>query len=141
MNLQVCDRTRLTELAEQPFTDKTAVISICDSDAPAVELKYQPDYLLRLVFDDVYTLPDFGADNKMGFVSFSKEQAEDIAKFVLQHKDEVTTIICQCEMGQSRRAAVAAAISEWLNGDGIRFFADERYSPSLVVFKTLYNLI
>lgn len=141
MVVKVKSRAELYKMAVQPFPPRTAVISICDSDAPIVQLQNPPDFLLRLAFDDVYALYGYEADDDTIFVSFSERQAEEIAGFVAQHKDEVGTIICQCEMGQSRSAAVAAAISEWLNGDGIRFFADDRYSPNLYVFRTLYKVL
>ena len=141
MIVQVLNRSELYKMAVQPFPPLMAVISICDSDAPAVRLKNLPDYLLRLVFDDMCSLYGYEEDEGTKFVSFSERQAEEIARFIARHKDEVGTIICQCEMGQSHSAAVAAAISEWLNGDGIRFFTDDRYSPNLYVFRTLYKAL
>lgn len=137
MNIQVCSRSDLRKLAKKPFESRTAVISITDSDAPPVTMENQPAYLLRLVFDDVYFGPDYEADDDMIFINFSKQQAVEIISFVKECREDVETIICQCEMGQSRSAAVAAALSEWLNGDGNRFFDDIRYSPNQHVFRLL----
>ena len=141
MKIQVCSRTELRKMAEQSFTEPTAVISISDSDAPSVELQNQPDHILQLAFDDVYFDSFYEADDETIFINFSVYDAKEIVKFVAAHKDEVGTIICQCEMGQSRSAAVAAAISEWLNGDGIKYFADDQYSPNLYVFRVLFQEI
>ena len=141
MIIQVCSRTELRKMAQQPFTEPIAVISIRDWDAPPVELQNQPVHILQLAFDDVYFNPFYDADDDTIFVTFSEFDAKKIVKFISEYKDGVRTIICQCEMGQSRSAAVAAAISEWLNGDGIRFFADDRYSPNLFIFRTLYKMI
>ena len=112
MVVQVLSRSELYKLEFQPFPSQTAVISVCDSDAAMVRLQNSPDYLMHLVFDEMCSLYGFEGDEEMKFVSFSERPAEEIARFVVQHKDEVGTIICQCEMGPSRSAAVAAAISE-----------------------------
>ena len=140
VNVKVYDRTELRKLASEPFEEKTAVISIRDSDAPDISLQHEPDFMLRLSFDDAYS-SDFDADDNMLFINFSENQAQEIAEFVMSCKNKVRIIICQCEMGQSRSAAVAAVISEYLNGDGIRFFADGRYSPNLYVFQMLYRVL
>ena len=46
-------------------------------------------------------------------------------------------IICQCEYGQSRSAACAAAIKEHYGKRGIEIFADYRYYPNQLVFNKL----
>lgn len=53
----------------------------------------------------------------------------------------VETMIVQREHGQSRSAAVAAAILEFAEGDGISIFSDDRYYPNKLVYrKTLKAL-
>ena len=66
---------------------------------------------------------------------FSDEQAMDIATFYFEYKDIISTLICQCEHGQSRSAAVATAIMEIRSGSGIEVFAHDRYYPNKVVFR------
>ena len=65
----------------------------------------------------------------------SEEQANKIASFYKTNKDNISTLICQCEHGQSRSAAVAAAILEVRSRRGIQTFADDRYFPNKVVFR------
>ena len=68
-------------------------------------------------------------------------QAKEIANFVMNIKDKAEFIICQCEHGQSRSAAVAAAILEFKSRKGIDIFSNDRYYPNKVVFrKTLKSL-
>ena len=51
------------------------------------------------------------------------------------HKDEINTLICQCEHGQSRSAAVAAAILEFRSRRGIDVFSNDNYFPNKVVYR------
>ena len=65
--------------------------------------------------------------------------AEEIADFHLSVKDKVDLLICQCEHGQSRSAAVAAAVLEYQNKSGIEIFADDNYYPNKMVFKKVLD--
>ena len=68
----------------------------------------------------------------------SEEQADKIASFYETNKDNISTLICQCEHGQSRSAAVAAAILEFRSRRGIQIFADDRYYPNKVVYRKVF---
>ena len=72
---------------------------------------------------------------------FSDEQANKIAIFYDNNKENISTLICQCEHGQSRSAAVAAAIFEFRSRRGIQIFADDRYFPNKVVFRKVLKAI
>ena len=50
-------------------------------------------------------------------------------------------IICQCEHGQSRSAACAAAIKEHFEKSGIEVFADYRYYPNQMIFNKLRDAL
>ena len=71
----------------------------------------------------------------------SDEQAKEIADFYFSIKGSTNLLICQCEHGQSRSAAVAAAIIEYKNKSGIEIFADDNYYPNKVVFKKVLNAL
>jgi hypothetical protein len=49
--------------------------------------------------------------------------------------------VCQCEYGQSRSAACAAAIKEYYDHDGISIFADYRYYPNQLIFNKLLDAL
>ena len=53
----------------------------------------------------------------------------------------ITTLICQCEHGQSRSAAVASAILEFKSRRGIQIFADDRYYTNKVVFRRVLEAL
>ena len=72
---------------------------------------------------------------------FSDDQANKIAIFYDNNKEKISTLICQCEHGQSRSAAVAAAILEFRSRRGIQIFADDRYFPNKVVFRKVLKAI
>ena len=133
-------------MSKRPFSKGIAVISITDANDTPVDLEYKPDFLLRLAFDDVDN--DVFADESFDELTqeeivnlekkyniISEDQANEIASFYEKSKDSIAVLICQCEHGQSRSAAVAAAILEIRNRRGIQIFADDRYYPNKVVFR------
>lgn len=115
-----------------PFPPATAIISITDTDAPPVKIMNHPDYLLRIVFDDIDI-----AEKEDNFCKlYTCEQAREIARFYHSIAPSVKSLICQCEYGQSRSAAIVAAILEYREKRGIEIFADDRYYPNKHVFRT-----
>ena len=124
----------------------SAVISISDYGCDFALLKYKPYFLLQLNFDDVdndVLLDEAGGNPTLEQIKqieekyhmFSDELAKRIATFYFSVSSDVDVLICQCEYGQSRSAAVAAAIMEYENKNGINIFADDKYYPNKVVFR------
>ena len=64
-------------------------------------------------------------------------EAAELADFIVKSIEKHYTIICQCEYGQSRSAACAAAIKEFYDKSGIQIFADYRYYPNKLIFNQL----
>nr|WP_302628353.1 hypothetical protein [uncultured Eubacterium sp.] len=64
-----------------------------------------------------------------------------MAEFIKKANRKNMDIICQCEYGQSRSAACAAAILEYYEKKGISIFADYRYYPNQVIFNKIYNAL
>ena len=69
------------------------------------------------------------------------EKAKQIAEFYFNVADKVDTIICQCEHGQSRSAAVAAAILEFRSKRGIEIFSNDKYFPNKVAFRKVLKYL
>ncbi|MDD6763735.1 MAG: hypothetical protein PUD92_08970 [Clostridiales bacterium] len=140
-NIEILSRNQIEELALSPFPPNTALISVRDTDKAAPKLKNKPMWHLQLVFDDISS--DETEDYKeQEYTLFSEQTAQQIAYFVICHKDTTERIICQCEYGQSRSAAIAAALLEFFYKSGIEIFADDRYFPNKLVFRlTLQALI
>ena len=153
MRIEICSFSTIETIAKTEFEPGTYLISIRDSVAEQPMLEYKPDKILWLMFDDVSeeVLTDTPAQKTldtelqitdMDFHLISDIDAERIADFVLCDQKNINVLICQCECGQSRSAGCAAAISEFLYGNGIEIFADDRYHPNKMVYrKTLAALI
>jgi len=146
MNIEIESRYNIKNRALQPFPARTALISVTDKDCDFVALKNKPDYLLKMRFDDV---SDAIFEDLLGrkpteteilqltedYYMFNDEQAAEIADFVKAIASRAELLICQCEYGQSRSAGIAAAVKQFLYGDGIEIFADERYFPNKLVYR------
>lgn len=136
MKIKICSRSVLEKMSESGFELRTAVISITDVDEKEVGFYREPDFLLRLCFDDINSSFDInGASRKQSVNLFSREQADQLAGFVFHCKDHIDILICQCRWGYSRSAAVAAAVREYFFQSGMEIFSDEEYYPNLYVFR------
>lgn len=137
MKVEIHSIQSLKRRAHKPFAPGTALISIGDFGTELPPLEYKPAHILRLEFDDV-TLSeiDYESSGQHAFRLFSEDQANQIADFVYRYWENCETLLCQCHYGQSRSAAVAAAIKEHFYHNGIEIFADEqeRYCPNVYVF-------
>lgn len=134
------------------LSQKTAVISITDYECDFAYLKNKPTFLLQLDFDDVdndVIVDEVGKNPTIEQIKlieekyhmFSEQQALEIASFYFKVCNEAEIVICQCEHGQSRSAAVAAAILEFTCKKGINIFSDDRYYPNKVVFRKTLNAL
>jgi len=152
MKIKIMSRQAIKNLAPKTFEENTAVISIADYDDDPVNLKIAPERFLQIFFDDVDNdvIKDFLDDNptkeeikavEEKYHIIREDQALRIAQFYFSVRDKVNVLICQCEHGQSRSAAIAAAFLEYKNRIGIKIFSNDSYYPNKVVFrKVLYAL-
>lgn len=138
MKVEIHSIQSLKKRAHKPFAPDTALISIGDFGKELPLLEYKPAHILRMEFDDVPPSEiDYESSERYAFRLFSEEQANQIADFVYRYWESRGTLLCQCHYGQSRSAAVAAAIKEHFYHNGIEIFADEqeRYCPNVYVFR------
>ena len=150
--IKIMNRDAIEMFCEHPFVEKVALISITDYDYSFAELKNKPHHLLQLAFDDVDAdvfIDELGDNSSLEdklkiekkYHMLSNEQANQISGFVNEVWDNVDVIICQCEHGQSRSAAVAAAISQFKYQNGIEIFADDRYYPNKFVYRKVFDAL
>ena len=132
MRIEICDRASIVNLASTPFEPDTALISIADYGDSFAELRYQPDALLRLVFNDLPISDD--AAKAVQLHTMTDAQAEQIAAFYKRVCGKAKILICQCEYGESRSAAIAAAILEYASQNGKAVFASDVYCPNMSVY-------
>jgi len=100
--------------------------AVGQEDAKVRKNKYTNDVLF-LKFDDTAT--------KGHLKAFTEKHADKIQKFVKKNLHMANAVICHCEAGISRSAAVAAALSKYYNGNDSFFF--EQYIPNGLVYSTL----
>ena len=153
MKIFITNRARIEEMGRKGFIEKAALISITDyGDAP-VELINKPKFLLQLSFDDVPLGKALGAEYGRNLTdeeitkaekelhAMTDEQAKMIADFYNDVYGYANVLIIQCEHGESRSAAIAAAILECQYKKGIRIFADERYGPNKSIYKKMLTVL
>ena len=152
MKILIKSRKEIESLSQKSFSNKTLLISISDAEDMPVKLVHEPEFLIRVAFDDVDNdvvvdelgksgTPEEKAIVEKKYNMISLEQAHDIAQIYYNNKDKISTLICQCEHGQSRSAAVAAAILEFRNRRGIEIFADDRFYPNKVVYRRVLEAL
>ena len=142
--IRIISRKEADQLIESNFPNNTAVLSFFDpfdGRGLACREKNQPvDYsgVCNRIFTvavhdiDIETLPEYGLTFKSYF-----PEAHDLACFIKRAVHDGMDLICQCEYGQSRSAACAAAIKEYYDHSGIEIFADYRYYPNQMIFNKL----
>lgn len=145
MNVDIYSRKAVEELLEKGFPENTAVISFYDPpNIRTGEVTNPVDYQGKAervfyvpIYDiDIEVLPDFGLTYDTYF-----PEADRLAEFIMQARDDRLNIICQCEYGQSRSTACAAAILEYYFCRGISVFADYRYYPNQLIYNKIKNAL
>ncbi len=138
MQVDIYSREAIELLLKNNFPNNVAVISFYDPPSKRTGEIFQPvDYgnkanrvfAIPLHDIDIEILGDYGLD----FNSYFSE-VDELARFIRNAVDDGLDFICQCEYGQSRSAACAAAILEFYEKNGISIFADYRYYPNQLVF-------
>lgn len=130
MRFLVLSRAEAQKVAPQ---EPYLVISITDREARPAVLADSPHRvaILRLRFDDTET---FEGDR----FPMLPEYARQIIQFVRDYLDTVRLIVCHCEQGISRSAAVAAALSNWIQQEDTLFF--QYYLPNRHVYQTILEI-
>ena len=133
MQIIVCDR----ETAERGVRVRSgyAVVSIRDAGRRPARVRRTSGLraVLHLAFDDAE--PTDGFRLPPGVRLMTRGQAEEVWRFVEQHRGEVGAFVVHCHQGASRSPAVAAALAARLGVDGRAFWTD--YSPN----RHVYNLL
>ena len=145
MKVEIYSRKAMKKrLQEGPLYD-TAVISFYDPPTSRTSAGYGPlDYGDKCsnvfpvaAYDiDLEVLPEVG----LTFDTYLPE-VKRLAIFIKTAVECKLDIICQCEYGQSRSAACAAAIKEYYEHDGISIFADYRYYPNQLIFNKVLDAL
>lgn len=144
MKVDIYSRDAIKELMTRGFPENVAVISFCSprKTRRAEEVRVYFGRSCDMVFNimipdiDIEILEDYGYT----FDSYLAE-ADALAKFIYEARSAGRDIICQCDFGQSRSAACAAAILQHFEGRGIDIFADYRYYPNQLVYNKIFSAL
>ncbi len=146
INVTIFSREKIEELLKQgSLQNNLAVISFYDNP---------------MIVDDPYCVPVNYPNNIPVFFSQTDDIAYEflavrgyseetyfqddveMAKFILSCVNKgIKNFYCQCEFGQSRSSAVAAAITEFYNKDGIEIFSNHQFSPNKIIYRKLFNAL
>lgn len=144
MNVKIYSHEEIQKLIDTDFPKNCAVISFYDPPtakgfrAMPVDYKNKPERLFQVAVNDIdiEVLEDYGLTFETYFT-----EVDELAEFIISaHKDGLD-IICQCEYGQSRSAACAAAILEYFEKNGISIFRDYRYYPNQLIFNKVLEAL
>lgn len=144
MEVKIFSRASIQPLIDGDFPQHTAVISFYSpekgkrADYEAVDYREKPERLFRVCAPDL----DIDALARVG-LSYETymPDADRLAAFIKGAAADGMDIICQCDYGQSRSAACAAAILEYYERSGITIFADYRYYPNQLVFNKVMDAL
>ena len=146
VNVEVMSREAMEQQILNGFPVHTAVISFYDPSDSKIRMKdYKPlDY--SNVCDYVFMVPIHDIDIEileqygLSFETYFPE-ADELAQYIKMCVSKGMNLICQCEYGQSRSAACAAAIREYYDKSGIEIFADYRYYPNQLIFNKMLEAL
>lgn len=144
MEVKIFSRSAIEELMKHGFPKNTTVISFYTPrnkrDIDEIRVNYagicERVFYIGIPDIDIEILADYGYT----YESYLTE-ASDLAKFIYAARDDGLDIICQCDYGQSRSAACAAAILEHFERRGIDIFSDYRYYPNQLVYHKIHDAL
>jgi predicted protein tyrosine phosphatase len=135
-NIDVFSRQKFRIAAEEYNNPFAAIRITCSNDTFNDILNYNLQNELRLHFDDV-SYKDMNICSN-SFVYFNKYLAKDIIEFTEEcRENNIESLFIHCDMGVSRSAGVAAAISKiYRNSDDFYF---KNYTPNMLVYRVILN--
>lgn len=130
MKVEIYSLDKMRELIKTHVPQNTAIISFYSQKVP-LDFSGVCDRVFYVMIPDI----DVELLSKYGYTYETYlENANALAEFIYDSKQNGLDIICQCDYGQSRSAACAAAILQHFEGRGIDVFADYRYYPNQLVY-------
>ena len=144
MKVEIYSKKAIKELMDKGFPQNVAVINFYTPNNKREGMQSPVDYsgLCNNVFYvgipdiDIEILAEYGYTYESYLA-----QADDLANFIREAKANNLDIICQCDYGQSRSAACAAAILQHFERRGIDIFADYRYYPNQLVYHKIFDAL
>lgn len=144
MKVEIYSRMAASELIASGFPKNSAVISFYtpknkrSSGSSVLDYRGTCERIFYVGIPDI----DVGILQTYGYTYDTYlAEADELARFIYEVRSEGRDVICQCDYGQSRSAACAAAILQHFEGRGIDVFADYRYYPNQLVYHKIYDAL
>lgn len=134
MRFQVMSQLKAVKFSKETHTEKTAIISITNTNAPKVKFfdKANIDSVLHLSFDDTER------NNKTNGKPITARDAKRIVSFVNTCITNGTELlIVHCTAGISRGTGVCAGIMKATTGNDTQIFGDARFCPNMTCYSTV----
>lgn len=144
MKVEIYSRMAASELIASGFPKNSAVISFYtpknkrSSGGSVLDYRGTCERIFYVGIPDI----DVGILQTYGYTYDTYlAEADELARFIYEVRSEGRDVICQCDYGQSRSAACAAAILQHFERRGIDVFADYRYYPNQLVYHKIYDAL
>lgn len=147
MTVKIYSRKAMEALLSKGNLEKTAIISFhdpvgrgrrCLEDYQSIDFTGKCDRVMQIALHDLD--PEALSDFSLTIETYFPE-ADELAEFIYNAKEDGLDIICQCEYGQSRSAGCAAAIFQHFSNNGIDVFTDYRYYPNQLVYHKVFDAL
>ena len=126
--IQICPIKKLYMIAEDADMNDVAVIAVSSRE------------IHKEKFDEFFSALCFNFDDIVATgttTSFNNDIAKEIAQYVKKLPASLDTLFVCCDFGQSRSAAMAAAIMRYNGLDDMKIWKDPNYCPNPLVYKLL----
>ena len=141
MKVEIYSRKAIEKLKSTGFPTNTAVISFftpTKNNCKQIRVDYsgvcEHVFYVGVPDIDIEILSDYGYTYETYLT-----EATALAEFIRKAVTDGFDIICQCDYGQSRSAACAAAILQYYETRGIDIFVDYRYYPNQLVYHKVFE--
>ena len=145
MKVFIYSRKAIKKILQSGLPNNTAVISFYDPpNIMTGEITKPVNF--KGIAKRVFTIPihdidrEILADYGLSVDTYFPE-VNNLAEFIYEAYKNGLDIICQCEYGQSRSAACAAAILEHFYKTGITVFSDYKYYPNQLIFNKVLTAL
>ncbi len=119
----------IAEIRQGDYVDENCSAAVFCTDAPLKAPELMRLLCCRVQFIDT--------EDSRASHAFTREQAALIRDFLMGLPEQITTLYCCCDWGQSRSAGLAAACMTALEQDYEWVFRCSSYSPNLLVYTTM----
>lgn len=134
MIIKIFSRQQVVKQSYTDFDGSKIIISISDPFSEKVKFNRINRSIKDILYLSFYDISEETRSIFGGYESMSPIDAVLIRDFVLKWENFVDEIWVQCEMGISRSAGIAAAISEHFELDSTYILNNSNYIPNMLCY-------